>query len=358
MSNETVNPGDSRVRSVVSVSKMDCPSEENLVRMALAKRDDITALTFDLAARTVTVDHAGEGKELVDALGPLGLGAQLRESHPLPPDPAGTPGRNETVISVPKMDCPSEENMIRMALAHSSGIESLSFDLGARTVHAVHQGDAAAIVSLLEPLGLGARVLSSAATTGGGAPPSDAAGDAAEARTLRLLLAINGLMFLIEMAWGIVAQSTGLIADSLDMFADAAVYGLSLYAVGRAASLKARAAHVAGWLQLALALGALGEVVRRTFTGSAPESAMMMAVGALALVANVACLVLIAKKRDRGAHMKASYIFSANDVIANLGVILAGALVSWTGSSYPDLIVGMVIAVIVLIGARRILALR
>ncbi len=156
---------------------------------------------------------------------------------------------------------------------------------------------------------------------------------------------------------GLIAQSGGLVAGSLDMFADAAVYGLALYAVGRAASLKTRAAHVAGWLQMALALGALGEVVRRTLIGSEPKSGLMMGVGALALAANVACLVLIAKKRDRGVHIKASNIFSANDVIANIGVIAAGALVAWTGSHYPDLVIGTVIGIIALNGARRILKL-
>jgi Co/Zn/Cd efflux system component len=84
----------------------------------------------------------------------------------------------------------------------------------------------------------------------------------------------------------------------------------------------------------------------------------MMGIGLVAVVANVICLVLIAKKRDRGAHMTASYIFSANDVIANAGVIVAGALVAWTGSSYPDLVIGTVIALVVLNGARRILNLR
>ena len=75
-------------------------------------------------------------------------------------------------------------------------------------------------------------------------------------------------------------------------------------------------------------------------------------------MANAWCLVLIAKTRDGGAHMKASWIFSANDVIANLGVILAGVLVAWTGSRYPDLLIGLLIAVIVLSGARRILQLK
>jgi Co/Zn/Cd efflux system component len=126
-----------------------------------------------------------------------------------------------------------------------------------------------------------------------------------------MLLAINGIMFFIELALGLFAESTGLIADSLDMFADAAVYGLALYAVGRAAAMKAQAAHLAGWLQLLLAVGALSEVVRRFFFGSDPESGLMMGVGLVALIANVTCLILISKKRDRGAHMTASYIFSA-----------------------------------------------
>ena len=175
---------------------------------------------------------------------------------------------------------------------------------------------------------------------------------------MKILLGINAAMFVFEMAVGIAAQSTGLIADSLDMFADAAVYGLALYAVGRAASMKARAAHMAGWLQLVLALGALQEVIRRFFLGSEPESMLMGGVGLLALAANVTCLVLVARKRHLGAHMKASYIFSANDVIANLGVIAAGGLVALTGSRYPDLVIGAIIGLVVLNGARRILQLR
>jgi Co/Zn/Cd efflux system component len=179
-----------------------------------------------------------------------------------------------------------------------------------------------------------------------------------ETRILKWLLAINAVMFSVEITAGWLAQSTGLIADSLDMFADAAVYGVSLYAVGRSVRMKVHAAHFAGWLQVVLALGALGEVLRRYYFGSEPASALMMSFGLLALAANSLCLVLIAKSRDSGAHMKASWIFSANDVIANLGVILAGLLVALTGSRYPDLAIGLVIGVIVLNGARRILQLK
>jgi Co/Zn/Cd efflux system component len=142
------------------------------------------------------------------------------------------------------------------------------------------------------------------------------------------------------------------------LLADAGVYGLSLYAVARSARLKLRAAHVSGWLQAALALGALADVTRRLLLGSAPEGAAMMGVSLLALAANVTSLLLVARHRDGGAHMKASLIFSTNDVLANLGVILAGLLVAWTGSRLPDLAIGAAVALLVLTGGLRILRLR
>lgn len=187
---------------------------------------------------------------------------------------------------------------------------------------------------------------------------STAASEAQESSTLRWLLAINAFMFVVEMTAGLIVQSAGLIADSLDMFADAAVYGLALYAVGHAAKLQLRAAHIAGLLQLTLAVGVIAEVGRRFIFGSEPESLTMMTIAFVALVANISCLLLISLHREGGAHMKASWIFSANDVVINLGVILAGALVAWTGSSYPDLVIGAIVGLIVLNGARRILALK
>ena len=136
------------------------------------------------------------------------------------------------------------------------------------------------------------------------------------------------------------------------------VYGLALYAVGHSVKMQVRAAHLAGVLQLILAVGVLAEVVRRFVFGSEPESLVMMGIAFIALIANTTCLLLISKHREGGAHMKASWIFSANDVVINLGVITAGALVAWTGSNYPDLIIGSIAGIIVLNGARRILALK
>lgn len=274
---------------------------------------------------------------------------------------ASSHGAWVSTYRVPKMDCPSEERMIRLALESVPQLRSLRFDLTQRQLQAIHDGPAEPITARLTPLGLGAAltgtVPASDADMGGEESELDEASEL-EARTLKLLLAINGVMFVVELVMGLIAQSTGLLADSLDMFADAAVYGLALYAVGKAVQHKVRAAHMAGWLQMALALGALTEVGRRFFLGSEPQSALMMGIAGLALVANVSCLWLISEQRDRGAHMQASWIFSSNDVLANVGVIIAGALVAWTHSPYPDLVIGTVIGLVVLNGARRILALK
>jgi Co/Zn/Cd efflux system component len=261
----------------------------------------------------------------------------------------------ESLFAVPKMDCPSEERMIRVALDGVAGIQSIRCDLGDRRVRVVHSADPEQVASRLEGLGLGAALIETTAATG---PTADGSDPAREASTLRLVLAINAVMFVGEMLMAWVAQSASLLADSLDMFADAVVYGLALYAVGRSAPARTRTAHVAGWLQMALAIGALAEVVHRFVWGSDPEPPLMMVAAAIALAANVACLWLVSRHRDGGAHMKASVIFSANDVIANVGVILAGGVVAWTGSRFPDLVVGAVIAGIVLLGARRILRLQ
>lgn len=281
-----------------------------------------------------------------------------RANHP--PNGSQSASKCISTYDVPKMDCPSEERLIRLALSGFAGIGSLAFNLADRQLTISHCGSDAAITKKLVSLGLGAslRETREAACEDRDVTEDSAAPSAEEAGTLRVLLGINAFMFVAELVSGLIAQSTGLIADSLDMFADAAVYGLALFAVGRVATAQMRAARVAGVLQLVLAVGVLIEVGRRFAFGSEPESLMMMTVAFIALIANVSCLLLISKHREGGVHMKASWIFSANDVLINIGVITAGALVAWTGSSYPDLIVGTVVGLIVLNGARRILALK
>ena len=179
--------------------------------------------------------------------------------------------------------------------------------------------------------------------------------NAEQRRVLIWLLGINGVMFVAEVTAGIIGDSTALIADSLDMLADATVYAIGLYAVGRSLLVKAKAARLSGIFQIVLGLGVLLDIVRRSILGSEPESMIMVIVGMVALVANTICLVLIYKHRKGEVHMRASWIFSKNDVIANLGVISAGLLVAYTGSSWPDLIIGLLIAAIVMRGGLYII---
>lgn len=262
---------------------------------------------------------------------------------------------------VPKMDCPSEENLIRMALDSIEPKVVLDFDTPNRKVKVFHDVHVADLEGMMESVGLGARLVNTIpvdSDTMLNVQSTSELQAKKEAVTLKALLAINACMFFIEIVAGWWAQSTGLIADSLDMFADAAVYGLALYAVGRSIQSKLRVAHLSGWIQMILAASVLIEVARRFFLGNDPVSSLMMVFGFLALIANVWCLTLIAQNRDSGAHMRATWIFSANDVIANVGVIVSGLLVAWTGSHYPDLVIGLIIGIVVLNGALRILKLK
>jgi cation diffusion facilitator family transporter len=152
-----------------------------------------------------------------------------------------------------------------------------------------------------------------------------------------------------------MAESLALLADSLDMLADATVYGVSLLAVRRGARAKARAARWSGALQISLGVLILVETVRRLVYPPAPEAAYMVAVSLVALAANVLCLRIVSAHKEGGIHMKASVIFSQNDVIANLSVILGGAFVWLTSWHLADLFVGAGIALLVASGGFRIL---
>ena len=168
-------------------------------------------------------------------------------------------------------------------------------------------------------------------------------------------ISLSGLSGIVA---GILAGSMGLVGDSLDMLADAIVYGLSLLAVGKALSRKKQVAKLSGYFQLLLALIGFAEVIRR-FLGFAdmPVFEAMIIVSAFALIGNVVSLILINKAKSSEAHMRASAIFTSNDIIVNLGVILAGVFVNVTATRYPDLVIGGVLFVVVARGAIRILKL-
>jgi Co/Zn/Cd efflux system component len=160
------------------------------------------------------------------------------------------------------------------------------------------------------------------------------------------------------MTTGLFSKSMGLVADSLDMLADAFVYGLSLWAVGSTVIRKKKVARLSGYFQLTLALLGIFEVVRR-FIGfeEMPDYRIMIGVSIFALIANAVCLFLLQKSKSNEAHMKASMIFTSNDVIINAGVIIAGVLVLLTQSKFPDLVIGLIVFLIVVRGAIRILKL-
>lgn len=172
---------------------------------------------------------------------------------------------------------------------------------------------------------------------------------------LIIVLVINGAMFLFEFAFGLYAESTGLLADSLDMLADAMVYASALYVIGKTAMAKANSAMLSGMLQMLLGFGIIFEVIRRFLFGSEPISTIMIIISLFALAANVVCLVLLNKHKQGEVHMRATWIFSKNDVIANLGVITAGILVAYFESALPDLIIGTIISSVILHGSYQIL---
>ncbi|MDQ2770060.1 MAG: cation transporter, partial [Bacteroidota bacterium] len=170
--------------------------------------------------------------------------------------------------------------------------------------------------------------------------------------------AINAGFFGLEAGAGWLAHSLGLVADSLDMLADAFVYGLALWAVGRAAVAQQRVARAAGYLQLGLALGGLAETVRRLLAPApAPNVALMVGIAGLALLGNVATLRLLGRANPAQAHIRASQIFTSTDVAVNLGVMLAAGLVYLAHAPWPDLVVGLVVFGLVGRGAWQIFAL-
>ncbi|MHB9000953.1 MAG: cation transporter [Thermoanaerobaculia bacterium] len=260
----------------------------------------------------------------------------------------------KTTFTLAKMDCPSEEQLVRMKLEGRDEVRALLFDLEQRRLDVVHSGDPETLARELKTLDLGSSLVASVAIE----QESTSAAAHEERRLLWQVLLINLLFFVVEVVAGFLAHSMGLVADSLDMLADAFVYGLSLYAVGRTARHKGGVAAVAGVLQLMLALLGLAETVRRFVTPQeTPAFGAMIAVSLLALAGNATCLYLLQKSRSREAHMQASMIFTSNDVIANAGVIVAGALVLLTSSRWPDLVVGVAIFLLVGRGAVRILRL-
>ncbi|MFD1613672.1 cation transporter [Gelatiniphilus marinus] len=260
----------------------------------------------------------------------------------------------KTIFEITKMDCPSEENLIRMKLDGISSIANLDFDIPNRKLTVFHNGEIEQIEKSVIELNLGGKKVSTEQTD-----QIEFKENANQKKLLWSVLAINLAFFIIEMTTGIVSKSMGLVADSLDMLADSFVYGISLFAVGGTLIKKKKIAKIAGYFQITLAIIGFVEVLRRFFGDEKlPNFSTMIIVSIFALIANGICLYILQKSKSKDeAHIKASMIFTSNDVIINLGVIIAGVLVNWLSSNKPDLIIGTIVFVLVVQGAFRILKL-
>ncbi|BAO76401.1 cation transporter [Winogradskyella sp. PG-2] len=260
----------------------------------------------------------------------------------------------KSIFEITKMDCPSEENLIRMKLDGISSIANLEFDIPNRILTVFHNGEIQQIEKSISELKLGEKKISTEQSE-----QTEFEENKNQKRLLWSVLLINFAFFIIEMTTGLISKSMGLVADSLDMLADSFVYGISLFAVGGTVIRKKRIAKLAGYFQIILAVIGFLEVLRRFFGDEKlPDFSTMIIVSIFALIANGICLYILQKSKSKEeAHMKASMIFTSNDVIINLGIIIAGVLVNWLNSSKPDLIIGTIVFTLVIQGAIRILKL-
>lgn len=261
---------------------------------------------------------------------------------------------NKTTFRIQAMDCPSEERLIRMKLEGDPAVHQLEFDIPERKLVVFHNRGYTSILEKLHTLKLNSSFQETVTDIEVVITPSSNN----ERSILWKVLLINFSLFILEMLYGILSDSMALIADSLDMLADSLVYGMALLAVGGTLALKKNIAKASGFLQLLLAIIGFVEVIRRfTRAEEMPVFQNMIIISVIALTGNAVCLYLLQKSRSAEVHMRASMIFTSNDVIVNVGVILAGVLVYYFHSSLPDLIVGSLVFVLVIRGAFRILQL-
>ncbi len=159
-----------------------------------------------------------------------------------------------------------------------------------------------------------------------------------------MVIAINAVMFAVEMAAGQMAGSQALKADALDFFADAATYGISLAVIGASLRTRSTAALVKGYSLLVMGLWVFGSTIYRVFVTGVPEAPVMGIIGFLALLANLASVLLLMSYKDGDANVRSVWLCSRNDAIGNVAVMLAAAGVWGTATAWPDLIVAAIMA--------------
>ena len=176
-----------------------------------------------------------------------------------------------------------------------------------------------------------------------------------QSSTLKTVLGINAVMFIVELTAGLISGSVSLLADSLDMLGDALVYGFSIYVVARGARMKAIAAMLKGGIMAAFGLFVLGQAVYKIVFPQVPAFEAMGAIGLLALAANSICFVLLWRHRADDINMSSVWLCSRNDIVANVSVLFAAAGVWLTDSGWPDILVGLALAALFLRSALLVL---
>ncbi|WP_336984812.1 cation transporter [Brevundimonas aurantiaca] len=174
-------------------------------------------------------------------------------------------------------------------------------------------------------------------------------------RILLVVLALNALLFVGLGVGGLAPDSRALLANPLENGSDAAVYLISFLAVGRALIWKTRAAQASGVMLLIFSVLVLLDALRRSLTGTEPVGPTMMVLAVVAAVINLICLLLIRRQHSGDVNMKAAETFSLNDFASNGGILVAGGLVMWLNQSWPDLLVGVLVAAIAAKGGIDIL---
>jgi Co/Zn/Cd efflux system component len=175
-------------------------------------------------------------------------------------------------------------------------------------------------------------------------------------RVLVVVLMLNALMFVLEFGAGLLARSASLMADSIDMLGDALVFGISLFALRRSLRWRAGAALVKGGFILLMGLGVLAEIAAKLIWDSTPITSAMFLFGGLALVANLSCLGLLWPYRRHDVNLASTFECARNDVVANIGVIVAAALVSVTASAWADALVAIAIAFMFFRSSLKVMA--
>ena len=174
--------------------------------------------------------------------------------------------------------------------------------------------------------------------------------------TLRTVLAINAVMFVVIVIAALYAGSSALLADSLDNLGDTLTYGLSLLVVTSGIAAKARVALFKGVLILLAAMAVAGQIAYRLVVPGVPVFELMGVFSLLGLAANSLCLYLLWRHRNEDVNMSSVWECSRNDIASNLSVFVAAGAVWATGSGWPDIVVALGLVFLLTRSAVRVIS--